>query len=539
MSVNQTKQNDKAIVTICIGKAHESIFKISRPTLENYANKIGADFVVIDKPKISTTSPHYEKFQLYDILTKYRRIIYLDCDLIVRPDCPDLFEKVPEDKIGIFNEGKFKDNTATMKEASRIYNIPLDDYKGDYYNTGVIVFSRMHRDIWEKPVVEDIYNHFEQSYMNLILLSRHAKITDLTYRYNRMKEADEYTGEHRLNCYIIHYAGILQNTPDIMGQDLERWEDKIYQVPKHVILGIGARLGDIISAEPVIRHMVYKEFDEDTVITILSTEPQLFAHMAERAKIYHFKDFQREPNMPYRTFNCMEVPEHPIWNFMTANTMHTVDFMSILCMKHTLPDSEKQIKLPLSLQDLAEVLEIIPLNDPQKLVAVHPGRGWPSKTFPAKFWEEIINKLLDEGYQVAVIGKETEDGKLGTVDIKVPDGATDMRELLSIGGMVALISRAGTLISNDSSPVHAAGAFDNNIIMIPTCKNPDFVMPWRNLSKQYKTKALFGKPMWEDQIFNPMLHYGYRLKDVPPGHNIEEYLPKVSDIIRSVEEMTK
>ena len=63
---------------------------------------------------------------------------------------------------------------------------------------------------------------------------------------------------------------------------------------------------------------------------------------------------------------------------------------------------------------------------------------------------------------------------------------------------MALISLAKMTITNDSSPVHIAGAFDNWLIVIPTAKHPDHILPFRkdengNVHQYYKTRALYKK----------------------------------------------
>ena len=107
----------KAVVTIAVGERYTEMAKVTHPTLKAYADKVGAEFIVIDTP---TETPHWEKFKLYELLIKYNRIIYLDTDLIVRDDCPDLFELIPESKLGIFNEGRFDSRRESLEEAFKI-----------------------------------------------------------------------------------------------------------------------------------------------------------------------------------------------------------------------------------------------------------------------------------------------------------------------------------------------------------------------------------------------------------------------------------
>jgi hypothetical protein len=342
---------------------------------------------------------------------------------------------------------------------------------------------------------------------------------------------DDIIGIHRLNSYIIHYAGILQNLTQIITNDLERWAKGQRKFQTHVVLAVGARLGDMVSAEPVFRYMLEHQY-KGMATTIISVAPRIFAHLGDKANIIHFDGHQRNQDEPAIVHNAMLPQEHEIWKFIQANTMHTVDFMSIVCLRHTLPDIDKQIKIGVSLSGITEILDVLGSRaaDWQELILVHPGRGWPSKTFPIDYWQKIINELQKSGLKVGIIGKDI-DEQIGVLQFETSEEIIDLREILTLDGLIALISRAPLLITNDSSPLHIAGAFDNHIILIPTCKHPDYILPWRNGTKHYKATALFEKLMCEDPSMDPTSLYEYGIKDIPTGHDIIEYLPPVSTVI--------
>jgi hypothetical protein len=532
-----TQKRDTAVVTMAIGIPHLKMFFITRPTIEQYAMKIDADFIVIDEQKISTESPHYEKFQIYELLQTYKRLIWIDCDAIIRDDCPNLFKIVPPEKMGMFDEGRFKNHTHRIMQASRIHNIAIEkDYKGEYFNTGIMVISRLHRDVFIKPVIEDAHNHFEQSYLNLIIQSKHTKVHKLTHHFNRMVLMDELTGEHRLNSYIMHYAGILQNMLPIISIDREKWKNGHRNLPKRAIIAIGARLGDMVCAEPVVRHLATKKL-KNYKVDIVSAEPRLYEHLTDDVHtITHFKKYRRHTDTPYQIFNVMVPNNHPIRQFATPDTMHTTDFMSLQCMKCLLPEHEKQIKLKVTVQGFGEILDILGNHDITQIIAIHPGRGWPNKTFPAEYWETIIKELIKENLPVAIIGKEI-NKEFGTVKLNIPNKTIDLRELLSIDGLIALLSKAKMLISNDSSPIHIAGAFNNYILMLATSRHPDHTLPWRNGSRYHKARALYKKRMWADKTRNPLSLYDFNPTCIPQGQNITDYLPEPEEVVKNAREM--
>ena len=61
--------------------------EVSHPTLKAYAERIGAEFVVLsDEDAARHSTPHWAKLKLGDLLNRYDRIIYLDTDILVRED---------------------------------------------------------------------------------------------------------------------------------------------------------------------------------------------------------------------------------------------------------------------------------------------------------------------------------------------------------------------------------------------------------------------------------------------------------------------
>jgi len=143
------------VLTIATGAVYTEMSTYTHPTLQNYAHRIGAEFRCIDGKSISTTSIHWEKFQIYNLFDEYDRILYVDTDLIIRDDAPNIFDIVPKDKLGMFNEAPFTDRSKElMIDACKAYGRKLETWDGKYYNTGVIIASRCHRDVFKKPEFE-------------------------------------------------------------------------------------------------------------------------------------------------------------------------------------------------------------------------------------------------------------------------------------------------------------------------------------------------------------------------------------------------
>ncbi|MEA5565344.1 glycosyltransferase [Anabaena sp. UHCC 0399] len=177
----------KAVVTLCIGKEY-SLGELTHPLLAAYAKKVDADFIVIDSEKLNLGYLHYEKYQIYDLLERYERIIYLDTDVIVTPECPNLFEIVPEEKFGAFlvsNHTYFHDGSIKDIQ-NELGNI---NWERTYFNSGVMVVSQAHRQVfsvdnnllaWAKTKRAFI----EQTILNYTIQKLGIEIHDIDYKFN-------------------------------------------------------------------------------------------------------------------------------------------------------------------------------------------------------------------------------------------------------------------------------------------------------------------------------------------------------------------
>lgn len=133
----------KALVTMDINYPKD-ITKITFPYLKKYAQKIGADFITIDKRIYPECPLNIEKFQLYDISKDYDWTIWIDADAIIHPYCFDLTEIYPKEYVILDSRTyinlpyHFKHNIYTKRDG-RGYRVP----------TWITVFSDWTRDLWK------------------------------------------------------------------------------------------------------------------------------------------------------------------------------------------------------------------------------------------------------------------------------------------------------------------------------------------------------------------------------------------------------
>lgn len=138
------------LITVATGKCLPEL-EVVRPSLQAYADKIDADLIAL----VNTTEPWwgFEKFRVQQFVPKYSRTLFVDCDVVISPDCQNLFDVVPESHVGLHDDWPYLPQHDWLKpevEAvchSQGWEV---NYRETCLNSGVVVCSRDHR-IWDRP----------------------------------------------------------------------------------------------------------------------------------------------------------------------------------------------------------------------------------------------------------------------------------------------------------------------------------------------------------------------------------------------------
>lgn len=516
------------VLTISIGDKHEKISELTLPSIKKYAERIGADFINLTKAKMTGTD--WEKTQVFDLFNKYKRIIFFDIDLIIRDDCPNLFDIVPENELGAYNEGKLVFKSDDIKITSNLYEEKFGDISPKYFNTGVLVLSRKHKQLFKTP---KYFKVSFTSYFNLILQRDKIKVFDLDMKFNRMHFMDKHCGINRLDSYIIHYYEAPEDLIfKLIKDDLSDWKNDApdYKYQRNICISVSAGMGDQICSEPVIRFT--QKLYPDAQFHVVTHFPRLFDHLD--AKVYSYDEWNgiKDPVLMMYTCPDDDKSEHHLSHVL----FHPCDFSSMSMIKRTIPHEEKTVRMRLDPKDVKSVLNMVPNKKKDKpMVLIHAGKWWPSKTLPLEWWQEVVDKL-SEKLTVGLIGKTLSDEQ-GFQDVECPSDGFDFRDVTTLGELIGLISLSKVLITNDSSPLHIAGAFDNWIVTIPTCKHPDHILPFRNGIQTYKTKVLYKKLLLDDLEIR---HTEYRpdtIDKIPTGKTLYDYIPDVDEVVKSVFEI--
>lgn len=207
-----------ATISTRAGTEWEIICRMAHEYMQKYATKCGVDFKVITQFKHPHQHVCWGKLELFEQLPEYDRILYVDSDILIRPNSPNLFEIVPEGQCALYNEDHF--GRPMRKMAMMSYRDAYNDilkkmdkptiqfeYQNKYYNAGVFMVDKTCNFIIT-PEKELKIRWIEQTYFNLIIQSQKLPVYELPYGYNAMGSEKNSLEK---NMHFLHFAGMATN----------------------------------------------------------------------------------------------------------------------------------------------------------------------------------------------------------------------------------------------------------------------------------------------------------------------------------------
>lgn len=113
----------------------------------------------------------------------------------------------------------------------------------------------------------------------------------------------------------------------------------------------------------------------------------------------------------------------------------------------------------------------LPYNlDFDRAIAVHPTKSWPQRTIPWEFWDELVALLVEDGWQVVVIGTE-QDHELADAE-----NVFNTRGQLSLQRQAFMIDNCRALVCGDSGIISVAFATRTPFIPLLAMTSPAFMV---------------------------------------------------------------
>ena len=204
------------------------IFNITKQSWKHYCNQHDIDFYVINKEQHPNTSPHWFRYWIFDLKPGYDCYMYIDTDIMVKWDAPNIFEYYNEKDICAI-----KDNSGLswIWEGINGYqpmfpNIQLDWDK--YFNSGVLMFSKQHKQLIKdfkhfyidnQLIIEEYRNKlkkgFDQTIFNYFITWYNQPVKLISEKWNlfhMIRREVLYNGYFLDMGYFWHFNGLDRNT---------------------------------------------------------------------------------------------------------------------------------------------------------------------------------------------------------------------------------------------------------------------------------------------------------------------------------------
>jgi lipopolysaccharide biosynthesis glycosyltransferase len=216
-----------AVATICIGSKNQAMRRLTFPSIIDFAERIGADFINMSQTFEDRFDGilNYEKLQFIKLLEIYDRVIYLDADILVSRDCPNPIDQVPPHSIGAFITSRYSSlhNHTNLEIIRALGDIEWQREGRDAsvlesFNSGVLVLSKQLLPALKQalPAADAWCQHSrtakphtllkDQPVLNYITQKNCIPIHDLSYRFNHTNARGG--SADRFASYVIHYAGV-------------------------------------------------------------------------------------------------------------------------------------------------------------------------------------------------------------------------------------------------------------------------------------------------------------------------------------------
>lgn len=245
-------------------------------------------------------------------------------------------------------------------------------------------------------------------------------------------------------------------------------------VQNNFLLETWGGIGDQICAEPTLRWATLGGGLKGGRVTLASPYPELFAHLPFD-DVYNTKH-ERPIYDDYFLFRMMVDTNSLTYQFMSHMIIQCVDYPALCSFRQTLYTQDKNIIMKPPTPSKERLLELA--EDPQRYVAVHPGKHWDTKTYPAWWWNRVLASIKAQGYIPVLIGAAKTEHGGGYVEVET-EGCVNLFDQTTISESIWLLQRLPILICSDSSPLHMAVSGNAFIGCVTTAKHSEYVFHWR------------------------------------------------------------
>lgn len=218
--------SDYALVVVNVNPYSASHLALTKDSIVEYAKKCGADYIELTGDQCPEFSI-YNKFRIHAVTKKYKKTLFMDVDICVDKNAPNIFSLTPDDKISAFvDQGLFIEEEFDLwirQALQRIYRSGCDDYPAQnkdnqMINSGVLVIPQALADYYQQPIrrYEKAWC-FDQMHLSLMLPKDKLNILDVEWNNTIIPNEKKFL-EKLDETYFDHLNGGLGVSQEIRLQ---------------------------------------------------------------------------------------------------------------------------------------------------------------------------------------------------------------------------------------------------------------------------------------------------------------------------------
>jgi heptosyltransferase-2 len=112
------------------------------------------------------------------------------------------------------------------------------------------------------------------------------------------------------------------------------------------------------------------------------------------------------------------------------------------------------------------VLKDLNIPEGRKLICAVPSSKHFTKTYPAEYYTELINKFDSQKYSFILVGKGKDKINIDFIKSKTGENVYDLCDKLSLLELTELMKKCNLIISGDTGPMHIAETVGVPLIML-------------------------------------------------------------------------
>jgi hypothetical protein len=181
---------------------NDELLKYSLLSVKQYAERIGADYQIVQDKRINWIHPTFERFDLFfnnEWWKKYEHILYLDTDLIIWPDSPDIFKMHTDTKTFKPCEDRIAKKRSITWHEDHVKNNALNEFSGDVlqqnrFNAGVFMLNKHSAVMISKFLDYRNIDLDDNSLLIYAMLKSGVEIELMDWRFNKKNGTNSWFG---------------------------------------------------------------------------------------------------------------------------------------------------------------------------------------------------------------------------------------------------------------------------------------------------------------------------------------------------------